>query len=53
MRVFAVLHSFMGGQDGEDPQSDLIYVNGTLYGTTFLGGAYNYGTVFSIKLKRR
>jgi uncharacterized repeat protein (TIGR03803 family) len=42
-----VLHSFSGG-DGAAPEATLLNVNGTLYGTTLLGGAYNRGTVFSI-----
>jgi uncharacterized repeat protein (TIGR03803 family) len=49
-----VLYSFMGRssgkQDGSDAQSGLSYVNGRFYGTTYLGGAYDYGTVYSIKL---
>lgn len=50
-----VLHSFGYGADGTSPLRPLIEVKGTLYGTTFEGGAYsrcNYalscGTVFSI-----
>jgi uncharacterized repeat protein (TIGR03803 family) len=43
-----VLHSFGNGTDGADPKRSLIDVNGTLYGTTTEGGAYNGGTVFSI-----
>ena len=47
-----VLYSFRGGVDGTEPQASLINVNGTLYGTTFFGGAYGStrrdGTVFSI-----
>ncbi len=43
-----VLHSFGNGTDGADPKRSLIDVNGTLYGTTSKGGAYNGGTVFSI-----
>ncbi len=40
--------------DGENPQGDLLYVNGTLYGTTTYGGAticpgeQDCGTVFSV-----
>ena len=38
----------MGGAgDGDDPQSSLIDVNGTLYGTTLSGGAYGAGTVYA------
>jgi uncharacterized repeat protein (TIGR03803 family) len=43
-----VVHSF-NGTDGADPYAALIDVKGTLYGTTEAGGAYNYGTVFSLK----
>jgi uncharacterized repeat protein (TIGR03803 family) len=42
------LHSFGLGQDGATPEAALIDVNGTLYGTTWEGGAYNDGSVFSI-----
>ena len=34
--------------DGEYPYAGLINVNGTLYGTTYFGGANDDGTVFSI-----
>jgi len=50
--VETVLHSFAGGsRDGADPWAGLINVNGTLYGTTQLGGActssdFGCGTVF-------
>jgi uncharacterized repeat protein (TIGR03803 family) len=45
-----VLHSFnrKAGADGGEPATSLIAVNGTLYGTTYYGGAYNRGTLFSI-----
>jgi uncharacterized repeat protein (TIGR03803 family) len=43
-----VLHSFASGMDGIDPAADLIDVNGTLFGTTYGGGAYGYGAVFSL-----
>ncbi len=42
-----LLHSFHGS-DGEGPDSKLIQVNGTFYGTTELGGQNGSGTVFSI-----
>ncbi|HTA55635.1 MAG TPA: choice-of-anchor tandem repeat GloVer-containing protein [Candidatus Acidoferrales bacterium] len=49
---YSVLHSFKGGfADGEEPFAGLVNVKGTLYGTTYEGGAYNRigeGTVFSI-----
>jgi uncharacterized repeat protein (TIGR03803 family) len=47
-----VLYRFAGGSnDGADPESDLIEVHGTFYGTTLHGGfAYNCtcGTVYSV-----
>jgi uncharacterized repeat protein (TIGR03803 family) len=43
-----VLHSFAGSPDGNSPFGGLLYVNGTLYGTTFGGGKHGMGTVFSI-----
>jgi len=43
-----VLHSFLGGTDGEEPYASLIAdQNGVLYGTTFYGGASS-GTVFKL-----
>jgi uncharacterized repeat protein (TIGR03803 family) len=47
----SVLYSFGGGMtDGRDPFAGLTDVNGTLYGTTSMGGtaAYGYGTVFAL-----
>ena len=51
--VEKVLHSFGKGTDGSNPQAPLIDVKGTLYSTTFEGGAnacggVTCGTVFSI-----
>ncbi len=50
--VEKVLYSFKGGVDGAFPQSSLIDVKGTLYGTTTAGGnscaSFGCGTVFSI-----
>ncbi len=40
-----VLYSFAGPPDGADPSADLLYVNGTLYGTTYYGGKYKCGTL--------
>jgi uncharacterized repeat protein (TIGR03803 family) len=59
--VETVIYSFSGGSrsmaDGNDPRAGLLNVNGTLYGTTYLGGAYGlrhdfhgFGTVFSVTL---
>lgn len=42
-----VLHTFVGApSDGAEPYAGLINVNGTLYGTTFYGGAHGYGTYY-------
>jgi uncharacterized repeat protein (TIGR03803 family) len=42
-----VLHSFGNGTDGIFPRADLIMdAAGNLYGTTYQGGTYGYGTVF-------
>jgi uncharacterized repeat protein (TIGR03803 family) len=44
-----VLHSFGGGTDGQNPTGGLIVDSlGNLYGTTFNGGAYNYGSVYEL-----
>jgi len=54
--VETVLHAFQGGSDGTYPLAGLINVDGTLYGTTKLGGGtgcggYGCGTVFALNLK--
>ncbi|HEY6325739.1 MAG TPA: choice-of-anchor tandem repeat GloVer-containing protein [Candidatus Cybelea sp.] len=43
-----VLHSFGKNTDGSDPGASLVGVGGTLYGTTYEGGAHSAGTVFSV-----
>ena len=44
-----LLHSFGGPTDGVQPQGALIHdASGNLYGTTYSGGAFGYGTVFKI-----
>jgi uncharacterized repeat protein (TIGR03803 family) len=43
----SLLYAFKGGTDGRLPNG-LVKVGGTLYGTTYEGGAYGYGTVFAI-----
>ncbi len=51
---YRLVHAFAGGKDGSLPESDLVYVNGKLYGTTASGGdvscfsGIGCGTVFEI-----
>lgn len=48
-----VIYSF-NGADGGYPQAGLIFdAAGNLYGTTFSGGVYSYGTVFQLAKKTR
>jgi uncharacterized repeat protein (TIGR03803 family) len=43
------LYNFTGGADGGNPISDLVIgKNNVLYGTTNVGGAHGYGTVFEV-----
>lgn len=43
-----VLYSFKGGTDGSNPAAGLIFDGASLVGTTPLGGASNFGTVFEL-----
>lgn len=43
-----VVYSFQGSPDGYYPAASLINVDGTLWGTTLIGGASNQGTVFKV-----
>ncbi len=44
------LYSFKGGNDGQTPDSGLIYEHGTFYGTTNVGvGTADAGTVYSLR----
>ncbi|MGH9316599.1 MAG: choice-of-anchor tandem repeat GloVer-containing protein [Thermoanaerobaculia bacterium] len=46
--TLTTLHSF-AGSDGAEPRAGLIQgTDGNLYGTTYSGGANNYGTIFKI-----
>ena len=45
---YSSLYSFGMAYDGQQPKAGLIDLNGTLYGTTYGGGKYVAGTVFSI-----
>jgi uncharacterized repeat protein (TIGR03803 family) len=48
--VKRVVYKFKGGSDGGRPVGRLVNVDGTLYGTTTIGGSGSkgYGTVFSL-----
>jgi uncharacterized repeat protein (TIGR03803 family) len=47
--ILTVLHTFSGGADGVSPYAGLIRdTAGNLYGTTYLGGRRNSGTVFEL-----
>jgi uncharacterized repeat protein (TIGR03803 family) len=49
--VYSVIHSFNSAfptLDGSHPYASLVLHQGVLFGTTTLGGASNFGTVFSI-----
>jgi len=47
--VETVLYAFKGNPDGATPRAGLIQgADGNFYGTTFAGGANDYGTVFQI-----
>lgn len=44
-----VLYSFSGGVDGATPEAGVVRDSaGNLYGTTKLGGVYDWGTVFMV-----
>jgi uncharacterized repeat protein (TIGR03803 family) len=49
--VYRFKGNAMSGPDGCNPLAGLTVVNGTLYGTTYNGGTYGYGTVFSLGIK--
>jgi uncharacterized repeat protein (TIGR03803 family) len=43
-----ILYGFAGGSDGANPDSALVNVGGTLYGTTVHGGASGDGTIYQM-----
>jgi uncharacterized repeat protein (TIGR03803 family) len=46
---FSLLHSFAGNPDGVNPLGAVtVDQQGNVYGTTYYGGTYGYGTVFKI-----
>jgi uncharacterized repeat protein (TIGR03803 family) len=51
-QTYSVLHNFTGGYDGATPEGSLILDDeGNLYGTTYQGGAFYYGTVIRLNPK--
>ncbi|PWU09531.1 MAG: hypothetical protein C5B50_27180 [Verrucomicrobia bacterium] len=47
--VVTPLYTFTGGNDGSYPYAGVIQAaDGSLYGTTVQGGAYNYGAIFQV-----
>jgi uncharacterized repeat protein (TIGR03803 family) len=48
-QTFKVLYEFKGSPDGASPTARLIWgPAGNLYGTTYNGGAYGFGAVFTL-----
>ena len=45
---YGILHNFLGGGDGSNPEGGLVLSGNTLYGTTFLGGTAGEGSIFRI-----
>jgi uncharacterized repeat protein (TIGR03803 family) len=48
--AFSILHSFSGNPDGRKPIDNVVPLNGTLYGMTVFGGAFDQGAIFAIPL---
>jgi uncharacterized repeat protein (TIGR03803 family) len=46
-----VLHDFKSGVDGQYPTGGVVAAQGALYGTTFRGGSFGWGTVFKVTSK--
>jgi uncharacterized repeat protein (TIGR03803 family) len=47
--VETVLHTFIGGADGSNPQGSLVLdAKGNLYGTALYGGAFGDGALFEV-----
>jgi len=47
--TLTTLYSFQGDSDGSSPEADLILgPSGEIYGTTYAGGTFGWGTVFML-----
>jgi uncharacterized repeat protein (TIGR03803 family) len=46
----SVLYTFRGGLDGGSPNGGLMLDAGDLYGTSYYGGTFGYGTVFKVSM---
>ena len=46
--IETILYDFAGGADGANPNAVAIAPGGIIYGTTYAGGAFNLGTVYSL-----
>lgn len=48
-QTFTVLHEFSAGRDGANPTAGVVLdAAGNIYGVTWIGGSFNYGTVFEV-----
>ena len=46
---YSVLHTFTGNPDGQQPEDKLLQgSDGALYGTAWVGGSHNVGTIFTL-----
>ncbi|MGB9074098.1 MAG: choice-of-anchor tandem repeat GloVer-containing protein [Terriglobales bacterium] len=51
--TYNVIYRFTGGTDGVWPVGLVVGSNGNLFGTTYSGGLYGYGTIFELKHSRK
>lgn len=50
---FTVLYTFSDGGDGAYPGDVVVDAQGNLYGSTYQGGAFNYGVVFKLDVTNK